>query len=229
MEKASILSILRRENTVFTFKDILLASAETNAPLLKRRINYYVKNKELYPIRRGIYAKDKNYDRLELATKIFIPSYVSLETVLAKEGVVFQQYDRIFVVSYLAREISCDGQKYFFRRIKDMILANPLGVDIKKNYAIATAERAFLDTLYLNKNYHFDNLAPLDPEKCLELLPIYRNQAMAERLKSYRCNRCRHPFIQHTQTELAQKPGSNQKTYVHKCEAKNCNCLDFEG
>jgi hypothetical protein len=83
MEKASILSILRREDIVFTFKDILLASGETNVPLLKRRINYYVKNKEIYPIRRGIYAKDKNYDKLELATKIFIPSYVSLEIVLA--------------------------------------------------------------------------------------------------------------------------------------------------
>lgn len=228
MEKASILSILRREDTVFTFKDILLASGETNVPLLKRRINYYVKNKEIYPIRRGIYAKDKNYDKLELATKIFIPSYVSLETVLAREGVLFQHYSQIFVVSYLTREISCDGQMYVFRRIKDVILANSLGIEQKKNYAIASLERAFLDTLYLNKNYYFDNLAPLDPKKLLELLPLYRNQALARRLKSYRCKKCRHPFIQHTQTELIQRAGSNQKAYIHKCEAKNCNCVDFE-
>jgi len=112
MEKASILSILREGNTVFTFKDILLSSRETNTSLLKRRINYYVKNK-------GIYAKDKNYDRLELANRIYTPSYISLETVLSREGIVFQHYEQIFLVSYLTREIICDGQKYVFRKIKD--------------------------------------------------------------------------------------------------------------
>ncbi len=134
MEKASILSILREGNTVFTFKDILLSSGETNTFLLKRRINYYVKNKELYPIRKGIYAKDKNYDRLELANRIYTPSYISLETVLSREGIVFQHYEQIFLVSYLTREIICDGQKYVFRKIKDTILTNSLGLEKKGNY-----------------------------------------------------------------------------------------------
>jgi len=185
MEKASILNILRRGNTVFTFKDILLASGETNAALLKRRINYYIKKGELYPIRIGIYAKDKNYDKLELATKIFTPAYISLETVLAREGIVFQHYDQIFVVSYLSREISCDGQTYVFRRMKDTVLTNLLGIEKKSNYCIASKERAFLDTIYLNKNYHFDNLSSINWDKCFEMLPIYDNKAMAIRLNSY--------------------------------------------
>lgn len=185
MEKASILSILRGENTVFTFKDILLASGETNAALLRRRINYYIKKGELYPIRKGIYAKDKNYDRLELAIKIFTPAYISLETVLSKEGVVFQHYDRIFAVSYLAREISCDGRTYVFRRMKDTVLTNTLGIEKKGNTFIASKERAFLDTIYLNKNYHFDNLSSMNWDRCFEILPIYDNKAMAARLNSY--------------------------------------------
>lgn len=74
MEKADILNILRSQATVFTFKDILLATSEPKPLLLKRRSHYYVKNGELYHIRRGLYAKDKNYNRLELATKIFTPS-----------------------------------------------------------------------------------------------------------------------------------------------------------
>jgi len=185
MEKASILSILRGENTVFTFKDVLLASGETNVPLLKRRINYYVKNKELYPIRRGIYAKDKNYDRLELANKVYTPAYISFETVLAREGIVFQQYDQIFVASYLTREISCDGQSYVFRQMKDNVLTNSLGIEKKGNYHIASKERAFLDTIYLNKSYHFDNLSSIDWDKCFEMISIYDNKAMERRLKSY--------------------------------------------
>jgi len=185
VEKASLLNILRGGNTVFTFKDILLASGETNASRLRRRIHYYVKAKELYPIRRGIYGKDKNYDRLELANKIFSPAYISFETVLAKEGVIFQHYDQIFVASYLTREISCDGGVYDFRRLKDAVLANFLGIEIKANYSVASRERAFLDTLYLNTNYYFDNLSSIDWKKCQEILPIYGNKALAKRLDSY--------------------------------------------
>ena len=29
-------------------------------------------------------------------------------------------------------------------------------------YYVASKERAFLDILYLNKDYHFDNLSPLN-------------------------------------------------------------------
>ena len=185
MEKAGILSIFRRGNTVFSFKEILLASCETNAALLKRRINYYIKKGELYPIRRGIYAKDKNYDRLELANKIFTPSYISFETVLAKNGVVFQQYDRIFVASYLTREISCNGETYIFRRVKDAVLLNSSGIEKKDYYFIASKERAFLDTIYLNISYHFDNLSSINWDECFEMLPLYDNKAMAMRLNSY--------------------------------------------
>jgi hypothetical protein len=186
MEKAGLIQILRGNSTVFTFKDVLLASGETNASLLKRRISYYVKNKELYPVRRGIYAKNKEYDRLELANKIFTPSYISFETVLARAGLIFQHYDQIFVASYLSREIVCDGRKYVFRRIKDMVLTNTSGVERKGNYFIAAKERAFLDTIYLNKAYHFDNLSSIDWDKCFEILAIYDNEAMAGRLRSYK-------------------------------------------
>lgn len=136
---------------------------------------------ELYPVRKGIYAKDKNYNRLELATKIYTPAYISLETVLAREGVIFQHYPQIFVVSYLSREIICDGQTYIFRRMKNTILMNSLGLEKKESYYIATKERALLDTIYLNKSYHFDNLSLIDWDKCFEILAIYDNKAMAKR------------------------------------------------
>jgi len=185
MEKADILYILRSEATVFTFKDILLATNEAKPLLLKRRLNYYVKKGELYHIRRGFYAKDKNYNRLELATKIFTPSYVSFETILRQEGIIFQYYSTLFVASYQTKEIVCDGQAYSFKKIKDMILTNSAGIENKGTYSVASKERAFLDMLYLNKNYHFDNLAPLDFDKVLALLPIYNNQRMVKNVDLY--------------------------------------------
>ena len=68
MKKVDILNILKSNNTVFSFKEILLTSGESNPALLRRRIYYYIKNGQLYGIRRGLYAKDKNYNKLELAS-----------------------------------------------------------------------------------------------------------------------------------------------------------------
>jgi len=185
MNKANILNILRSNASVFTFKDILLATNEAKPLLLKRRLSYYIKQGELYHIRRGFYAKDKNYNRLELATKILTPSYVSFETVLKQEGIIFQYYSTIFVASYQTKEITCDGQLYSFKKIKDTILTNNAGIENKGTYSVASKERAFLDTLYLNKDYHFDNLSSLNFDRVLALLPIYHNQRMTKRVNAY--------------------------------------------
>ena len=81
MEKNYFSTLLRTNNTVFTFKELSLIWNETDVKLTKKRVYRYTKMGELYPIRKGVYAKDKNYDKLELANKIFTPAYISLETV----------------------------------------------------------------------------------------------------------------------------------------------------
>ena len=152
----------------------------------KKRVNYYVQSGDLYPIRRGIYAKDKNYDRFELATKIFTPAYISFETVLGHAGVTFQYYSQIFVASYQTKEIVADGQKIVFKTLKDSILTNSAGIENKENYAIASPERAFLDVVYLSKEYHFDQLSLLNWDKVNEILAIYgKNKKMRDRVSKY--------------------------------------------
>lgn len=185
LEKTNILDILRSKSTVLAFREILMTSGKSDPVLLKRRLNYYVKKGELYAIRRGLYAKDKNYDRLELATKIYTPAYISFETILAQAGIIFQHYETIFVATYQTREITCNNQNYSFRKIKNEILTNPMGLENKGNYFVATKERAFLDTVYLNKDYYFDNLAPLDEQKIQELLPLYHNKRMIQSVRRY--------------------------------------------
>jgi len=182
MEKGNYIStILRAKQTVFSARDIMLLWQDTNANAAKGRISYYVKRSELYRIRRGLYAKDTNYNKLEVATKIFTPSYVSFETVLTKAGVVFQYYDQIFVASYITREIVADSQTYTYKRMKDALLTNPAGVEQTDTYAIASAERAFLDVLYLSSDYHFDNVSGLNWNKVYEILPIYGGNKRMER------------------------------------------------
>lgn len=182
MEKGNYIStILRTKQTVFSARDIMLLWQDTNINAAKGRISYYVKRSKLYRIRRGLYAKDKNYDKLEVATKIFTPSYISFETVLTKAGLVFQYYDRIFVASYVSREIVAGSQTYTYKRIKDALLTNPAGVMQTDTYAIASPERAFLDLLYLSSDYHFDNLSGLNWNKVYEILPIYGGNKRMER------------------------------------------------
>lgn len=185
MEKATILSILRTNKTVFSFKDILLSANESNPALLRRRISYYVKHNELYSIRRGLYAKDKDYNKLELAVKICTPSYVSFETVLVQAGVTFQYYKQIFVATYQTKEIVCDRQTFVFKKISNNILTNSSGVENKDNYWIATPERALLDTIYLNKDYHFDNLSLLNWESVFAMVPMYANKRMTKKVNEY--------------------------------------------
>ena len=98
MHKGNYLtSILRSNKTVFSSKDIALLWHAPVTSATRVRLYYYVKKGDLYRIRKGLYAKSKDYNRLELATRIYTPSYVSFETVLAREGLVFQYYEKIFV------------------------------------------------------------------------------------------------------------------------------------
>ena len=181
-----IQTILKAKQTVFSVSDIMLLWGETASDKTKTRINYYVKKGDLHRVRRGFYVKDKNYNRFELATKIYTPSYISFETVLIQAGINFQYYNQVFVASYLSREIKTKDQVYCYRKIKDSILTNSLGLENKDNYFIALPERAFLDVIYLNKDYHFDNLSILDWDKVFEILPIYGdNKRIKKLLKQY--------------------------------------------
>jgi len=183
MTKGNYLTtILRSPKTVFTFKDIVLLWHEASTTAARVRLNYFVKKGELYRIRKGLYAKNEAYNKLELATRILIPSYVSFETVLSKEGLIFQYYEPILVASYDTRKITIGQQVYSFRKIKNEVLINSAGVEHVQETSIATKERAFLDMLYVNGSYHFDNTRPLNWDTVFELLPIYRNQEMVKRV-----------------------------------------------
>jgi hypothetical protein len=185
MQKGDYLTtILRSPKTVFSFREIVMLWGEANSNAARVRINYYIKNNKLIALRRGLYAKDESYDHLELATKIIIPAYISFETVLTRAGVVFQYYEQIFVASYLTRTIVCDSQTYSYKKLKRTILVNHHGIEDAGNYAVATTERAFLDTLYINKDYYFDNLAPINWDKTFALLSIYDNQRMNKQVNN---------------------------------------------
>jgi len=190
MERGYLKSILRSEQSVFTSSDLRLLWKDASQEAVWKRISYFLKNGDLYPIRRGLYAKDKNYNRLEMATRIYTPAYISFETVLGNSGVTFQHYTQIFVASPSSKDVVVDNQKISFLTLKSTILTNPNGIENKKYYAIASLERALLDRVYLSRNYHFDNLDLIDWEKVELLLSVYEgNKEMEKRVAALRSTR----------------------------------------
>lgn len=179
MQKGDYLAaILRSVKTVFTLKDAALLWQESDSNTIKGKLNYYVKKGDLIRIRRGIYAKSGNYNKLELATRIFTPSYVSFETILTKEGLIFQYHNQITVASYIRRKISIGKQAYSFNKLKNTILTNTAGIENQNEISLAVKERALLDTLYINTDYHFDNLRSIDWNLVKRILPIYTNKRL---------------------------------------------------
>lgn len=177
-----ILAIYSDNRTVFRLKDVAMLTGDISIQSLSKKLNYHVKTRKLQNPRKGIYAKP-NYNAEEMACTIFTPSYISLEYVLQKAGVLFQFDSRITSIGNLSRTIEIENQTYVFRKIKSSLLIETKGILQKENKVnIATAERAFLDLVYLNSETYFDNLNPLNKETVFKLLPIYQSQTMNERI-----------------------------------------------
>ena len=70
-------------------------------------------------------------------------------------------------------------------KIRGDILTNTEGIEQKTGYFIATPERAFLDAVYIYKDYHFDNLSPINWERVENLKKIYKNKIFEKRVGQY--------------------------------------------
>ena len=179
-----ILTLFSNPATVFTTAEISQLFPKVPHRNLLNRLGSYVKTGKLVRLRNGLYAK-QNASLLEAAGKLYAPSYISLETVLAETGIIFQHAETAFAVSYLSREITLAIGTVHYFRIKESVLHNSEGVTQGVGYAIATPERAFLDTIWIYKDYHFDTLSVLNWEKIWEILPIYESPTMIRRVKRY--------------------------------------------
>ncbi|GAH16800.1 unnamed protein product, partial [marine sediment metagenome] len=87
------------------------------------------------------------------------------------------------LISYLSRSIDVDDLYLRFRKIKGEILVNPAGIIQEESHvSIASAERAFLDLMYLDPGFYVDNSDALDKKALKRLLPIYDNMSLISRI-----------------------------------------------
>jgi hypothetical protein len=182
-KKDVIFEIYNNSRTVFRINDIALLLGSEKDPSLRKKLHYYVQSGKLLNPRKGFYAKE-GYNPAELACLLYTPTYISLEYVLQQAGIIFQYDSAITNISYLSRETEIDNCSFRYRQIKGEILTNTSGIILNKNNInIASPERAFLDMLYLNKDFYFDNLNVLNKKTIDKLAGIYNSQTLLRIIK----------------------------------------------
>lgn len=181
--KNSVTTLFKSKKTIFTPQDLLLLWQIKNPDYLKTKIYRLVKNGQLIRLKRGVYALDDSCDRYELANKLITPSYVSLRTVLARSGAIFQYDSCISSIASYNRELNVSGQKYIYKKVKNGILFDNSGVINEQNRSYASPERALVDLLYLEKDCYIDNLDNINLEKCLIIAKIYKNKSLEKRIQ----------------------------------------------
>jgi predicted transcriptional regulator of viral defense system len=179
-----LINIHKSKKTVFSISEIALMFSGISPVSLKKRLNYLVGKGDLKSVRKGIYAKD-GYNILEAANKIFKPSYISFQTILKQEGVIFQETNTIFIASYLSRKTQFGNYIFSYHKIPELVLTNEQGVEKKGEVFVATKERAFLDTVYIFKDYYFDNLSTLDWNVINEMKSMYGSKILLKRVNRY--------------------------------------------
>ena len=167
--------------TVFSVGDLRQIWQIQNKDYLKIVINRLFKRKEIFRIKRGLYAINKIYNIFELANKIKKSSYISLETVLQKNAVIFQDYSaNVYSLTNNTAQFKINKVKFNYFKLKEEILLNPLGIINKNTYNIASTERAIVDRVYLTANYYFDNLRNVDIKKLKNISKIYNKRTQTE-------------------------------------------------
>ncbi len=181
MKPDLIFTLFQDNRTVFRLKDIAMLTGETDFLSLNKRINYQVSKGRLNNPRKGIYTKP-DYNPEELACSLYTPSYISLEYVLQKAGVIFQYDTRITALSYLNRKVEIGGQVINYRKMKGELLINTEGILRQSNHVnIATPERAFVDILYLNGDIWLDHTKSLNKNLVTKIVSTFQSARLSER------------------------------------------------
>ncbi len=171
------------KNLYFAYQDVakILSIAEDSARVLCTR---YVKQKYFIRLKRNFYILKERWDsitsnqRMELANILQVPSYISLMTALSFYEYTTQVQQKFIESISLYRTFTKDieGTIFNYSKIKKDLY---FGFSKKNNIFIASPEKAFIDSIYLNYlgKYNLDinslNLEKIDRKSCENILKTY--------------------------------------------------------
>lgn len=147
MKYLEILERFRKKNIKYfslaDFQAITDSTYNGARALLKR----YKKRGLVINPKKGFYFfRDYSPSEQELANRLYFPSYISMETVLAKTGIIPETiYPIISVTTKPTRKFICQDREYVYHKIKKEVFT---GYIKKGKFLIAETEKAVADYLY---------------------------------------------------------------------------------
>ncbi len=156
-DKQSIL--LKQNKRIFHTADLALLWGLENSKTTWVTVSRYIRKGTLYPIQKGLYSTlpVSELDPYDLGSSVLHSyCYVSLETILARNGIISQTIIPITYVSSTSRRISLSGLIYQSRQMSDRFLFSDVDIQKVDRHLEASPERAVADMLYYEPSYHFD-------------------------------------------------------------------------
>ncbi|MEA3355078.1 MAG: hypothetical protein U9Q63_01165, partial [Patescibacteria group bacterium] len=127
--------------------------------------------------------KSDSYLLFEVANKLVRNSYISLFSALKIHGVIFQYYGGIYSVANKPVEKTVSGIKFIYKKIKQDVLFNDMGI-IQKNLArVAGIERSICDALYFFPKLGLENINNVSKSRIMKIANIYNNKLLLKRIK----------------------------------------------
>jgi hypothetical protein len=164
--------LIKQDRKLYHSRDLAILWGIENKNTLYTTIKRYVQKGILIPIYKGLYSTVPftQLNPLELGKAIIHRyTYLSTETVLAQAGFIYQATYSYTFVSDIPKKATVDSLVFLFRKLKDVYLYNPVGIENKNGNFVATPERAIADILYFNPKYHFDISDGIDFEKVKQI------------------------------------------------------------
>lgn len=160
--------LIQTDQKIFTTQDLALLWGLNSKNTLYTTISRYIDKQILQPVSKGYYTIShlENIDRLSLITKMINKySYLSCESVLFQNGIIFQAINHLTFISSVNKSDEVLGLRWKTRQLSDKFLYNNLGITSAGGYKIADSERAVADLLYYNPAMYFDARNLIDWDK----------------------------------------------------------------
>jgi len=150
---------LHQTRKLFHTQDLALLWQVKDKNLLYTTIKRYVQKGILTRIHKGFYCVGKiaDQDKYVLGAVYYHDyCYLSMETVLAREGVINRQPQAITLVGYRPARFKINNQEYLVRQMKPERLFQTEGVSLINGVLTANLKRAAADMKYFNPSFYFD-------------------------------------------------------------------------
>lgn len=142
-------------------------------------------------LKNGLYALSNPFpSEEEIANRLYQPSYISFETVLAKHGIIPESvYPVISATTKPSRQFEVEGKQYIYHTIKKEAYTGYHPQKIGNRLVlIASPEKAVVDTLYfvhLKKKTLNDrlDLSPLSKKRILDYAKIFKRPRFIKMIK----------------------------------------------